>query len=521
MKLVTTEQIGEIDRRAIEEYGIPGLVLMENAGLCVMGVLESEFGNPASKKFAIIAGKGNNGGDGLVVARHLANNGAEVDIFLIARESEIKGDAAVNLKIVRKIGLPLHQVTEEEDLNFFSSRLEKFDILIDALFGTGITGKIQGLPARIIEMMNQCHKPIVAVDLPSGLDADTGQAEGPVVKATITVTMGLPKVGLVVYPGARFAGKLVVGDIGLPGSLLTDESLSVSLLTMEEVKLLLPERDPAGHKGTFGHVLVLAGSVGYTGAPALTALGALRVGAGLVTLAVPRSIYSILASRLTEVMIHPLPETGELTLGKNSWEGIKNLMEKVQVIAVGPGLSRHPEIEELMHHLLEETTLPMVIDADAINALTSYPQLLSRSQAPLVITPHPGEMSRLMKKPVEIIQANRLAYARELAQLYQVVVVLKGARTVVADKEGRVRVNLTGNAGMASAGMGDVLTGAIAGLMAQGKDAFSAACLGVFIHGLAGDLVAESQGEIGLMAGDVLETLPEALRQMAKEDRGK
>lgn len=518
MKLVTAEQMREIDRRAIKEYGIPGLVLMENAGLCVLGVLESEFSPLTGKKIAIIAGKGNNGGDGLVVARHLANNGAKVQIFLIAREEEIKGEAGVNLKIIRKMGLPLSGITNGEELNFFASQLEKFDVIIDALFGTGITGTVKGLPVQVIEIINGCGKPIVAVDLPSGLNADTGQAEGPVVQATITVTLGLPKVGLVVYPGARCTGKLVVGDIGLPASLLTEKSLLTGLFTREEVKELLPKRDPAGHKGTFGHVLVLAGSVGYTGAPALTSLAALRVGAGMVTLATPRSIYPSLSSRLTEVMVHPLPETSEMTLGVNSWEGIKNLVEKTQVIAVGPGLSRHPEIGELMCRLVKETNLPMVIDADAINALASFPQLLSRSRVPLVITPHPGEMSRLVKKPVELIQANRLAIAEEVARLYQLVVVLKGARTVVANKEGQVRVNSTGNAGMASAGVGDVLTGAIAGLMAQGLDVFSAACLGVFVHGLAGDIVAECKGKVGLIAGDLLEALPEALQAIREEN---
>jgi hydroxyethylthiazole kinase-like uncharacterized protein yjeF len=514
MKVVTANQMRELDRRAAEEFALPSLLLMENAGL--QAVLEMERSFPAlrASRVAIVCGRGNNGGDGFVVARHLFNRGVAVELVLLAKRSDVKGDARVNLEVVRKLGVPLREVTTSQDLQATREAIERTDLVVDAILGTGTTGPAKGLLADAIELLNGAGRPIVALDIPSGLSSDEGSIPGPSIDATLTITFGLPKRGLILYPAASRAGRVVTVDIGLPLQLLSDPALDVSLLERADVAAALPPRDPNAHKGTYGHVLVLAGSPGKTGAAAMSALSALRVGAGLVTLALPESLNDAMEVKLTEVMTEPLPETRERTVALAAFEKILTLLEGKRVLAVGPGLSTHPETSELVRELVSTARVPMVVDADGINALGPKLETLATATVPLILTPHPGELARLLSISREEVVQNRIPIAQKVATSFRVYLVLKGGRTLVVDPEGRVAINMTGNPGMATGGTGDVLTGLIAGLLAQGVDAGLAARAGVYLHGLAGDLAAEAVGQEAMLASDLMAQIPGAIRRL-------
>ena len=364
-----------------------------------------------------------------------------------------------------------------------------------------------------IGCINEAGRPVVAIDLPSGLAADTGIAEGACIQATCTVTMGLPKRGNLIHPGATLTGQLEVADIGFPPGVIDAKNVQINWTQPSDAARLLPLRPTHSHKGTYGRVFVAAASTGMTGAAALTSAGALRVGAGLVTLGTPKSLNPILEVKLTEVMTLPLPETGDGSLALAAKSHIIEAVERTKsVLAIGPGLSQHPETVALVHSLVRETDTPIVIDADGINALSRSKDILSSLSSQTVLTPHPGEMARLIGGTVEALERDRIGIAEQFAQAHNVTLVLKGAPTVIARGNGEVWINSTGNAGMATGGMGDVLTGLIAGLMAQKVPAFDAAVLGVYLHGLAGDLVADSIGMDGLMAGDVLNSIPKAIK---------
>ena len=511
MKVVTAQEMRQIDQQTIEQIGIPGTVLMEHAGSAVVRVLRQQF--PECKNIGIIVGKGNNGGDGLVVARQLAHTGQPIQIFLVSPPESFAGDALINLQIAQGLDLPITPILSEDELERLKSQLTSSDLIVDSIFGTGLRGGVHGFIGDVIECINGSGKPVIAIDLPSGLSADTGIAEGACIQANYTVTMGLPKRGNLIHPGAELTGQLEVADIGFPLSVIDAQNIQINWTQPSDAVRLLPSRQTHSHKGTYGRVFVAAASTGMTGAAALTSAGALRVGAGLVTLGTPKSLNSILEVKLTEVMTLPLPETAEGSLALEAKTDIIEAIEQSKsILAIGPGLSQHPETVALVHSLIRESETPTVIDADGINALSKSREILSSLSPQTVLTPHPGEMARLIGGTVETLERDRIGIAQQFAQTHNVTLVLKGAPTVIAGGNGEVWINSTGNAGMATGGMGDVLTGLIAGLIAQKVSPFDAAVLGVYLHGLAGDIVAESTGMHGLMAGDVLNNVPKAIK---------
>jgi len=516
MKLVTSEEMRQIDKKAIEGIGIPSIVLMENAGLQVANTIEEKYSPLREKSVYIFAGSGNNGGDGMVVARHLFNQKVKVKVFLLTEKKNIKGDAATNLTIAEKMGIPMREITSPALLKSLERELEKADIVIDALLGTGAKGAPRGLMREVIILINKHSEHTVAIDIPTGIDADKGKAQGKAIKAEYTVTFAYPKRGLYLYPGMDYAGEIEIADIGIPLG-LEEDKINSHLLTISDISKKLFFRKLSSHKGNFGHLLVIAGSPGMTGAASLTTLSALRVGAGLVTLGIPQDLNPILEIKLTEVMTLPLPQSKEKTLGKEGFEKIKNFSQKCKAIAIGPGISPNRQTKQLIKMIINQLDIPLVIDADAINVLAGELSLLKKYKAPLVITPHPGEMGRLLGTSVEEIQEDRIESAVALAKKIGAIVVLKGARTVIADKEGNSWVNLTGNPGMATGGSGDVLTGIISGLLVQKLSCLEAAKTGVYLHGYAADLAVQQKGEISLIASDTLETIPEAIRRIKSE----
>lgn len=511
MRIVNADQMRELDRRASQEFGVPSIILMENAGMRAFDLIYSILCETGAHRVAIVCGRGNNGGDGFVVARHLHQVSAEVQAFLVGKKEEVKGDARVNLEIAEKSGIP---VAEIRDIGSLRIALAHSDLIVDALFGTGIKGEITGLAGEVIDAINACGRPVVAIDLPSGLDADTGQICGRCVVADATVTFGLPKIGLAIYPGAQYAGEVNVVDIGIPPIAFETSGINTFYTEDEDVLDRLPIRPIDAHKGTFGHAAIIAGSVGLTGAAAMAAVAAVRIGAGIVTLGVPESLNDILEAKVTEAMTVPLPETVERSFSKDAVGKALELIARCDAVAIGPGLGRNPETVEFIHKLLPEIEKPMVIDADALNAIAEDVSVLAKLKAPLVITPHPGEMSRLTGTTTEAIQSNRLSAALHTAKRFGSVLVLKGAGTVISSPDGQAWINSTGSPAMASGGTGDVLTGSIVGLLAQGLSPLDAAICSVYIHGRAGEIAAEEIGESGVAATDLLPLLPRVIKEL-------
>ncbi len=511
MRAATAAQIAEVDRRATEEFGIRAGTLMERAGRHVATVVLSILHDAAGHRVVVLAGKGNNGGDGLVAARVLRQAGVEVTVLLLEPEEVLGGEASVAVHAAHDAGVPVHSLARA-DSDDLTRTLAAADVVVDAIFGTGFRGSASGMAAVAIDAANRAGKPVVAVDVPSGLQADTGRVDPPFIRAVATVTMGLPKIGLLLYPGAEATGQLYVADIGYPAPLADGASISTHLVTAEMVRAGIPPRRPDSHKGDYGRVLVIAGSVGFSGAATLAALGALRVGAGLVTVGVPASIYPIVAAKLTEAMPTPLPASdGAIAAG--ALDRVKGLATSNDVLAVGPGLSRDFGAMHVVTGLLAGDR-PMVLDADGLNVLVGKTQLLARARKPVIITPHPAELGRLVDSPVAKIQEDRVTAARTAAAQFKCVVVLKGARTIVADHRGEAFIVPTGNPGMATGGMGDVLTGAIAGLVGQGAAPTVAAYVGAYLHGLAGDLIAGERGLAGILASEVADRLPVAIQRV-------
>lgn len=518
MKILTAQQMQEIDRQTIVEIGIPGIVLMENAGHSVAAEIIQRFSPPGGRPRALIlSGKGNNGGDGYVVARHLLNKGWHVQTLILAERYAIKGDAAVHLSALEKCGGQVDFVCDEDGLREILTASGEFTVLVDALFGTGLAKPLQGLYLQAVQWLNQQPLPVVAVDIPSGIDASTGQILGSAVNATLTVAFAFAKVGHVSYPGAGLVGELVTADIGIPERVAAHASAHCLLVDAAEARRLLPVRSRDGHKGNFGHLLVVAGSMGKCGAAVMAAESGLRGGAGLVTLACPQSAQPIIASQLVEVMTAPLADFhGEASL--QAFNDLLALAAGKQALAIGPGLGVGEETGGLIRRLLQDSDLPMVIDADGLTALCGHTHILGRQKdRQLILTPHPGEMARLTGLSTAEIQADRFAVAKDFAVRHRVVLVLKGARTLTVSPEGQVHINSTGHAGLASGGMGDVLTGLIGSLLAQGLSALDAAILGVYLHGLAADRLLATFGDAGLLATDVMYEIPAARQALSKE----
>ncbi len=503
MRLATAEQIAQVDKLAQERFGLSCLVLMENAGQATARLAARLM--PQAGRVVVLAGKGNNGGDGLVAARHLANWGARVLVVLV--DKNMQGPALINLQILQRMKLDLMEVSPKETRRL-DAILGAADLVIDALLGTGISGPPQGYIAELIELLAARTGPILSVDLPSGTGS-LGQLFQPHVRATATIALAAPKLGHVLYPAAGAVGTVFLTDLGLPQSLIRQVCQEAELLD-HHIYARLPARDPLTHKGTAGKVLVVAGSPGFTGAATLAAQGALRSGAGLVTLATPQSVSQILAGKLTEAMVQGLPDENNL-LGQASLPRLLELAEGVDAVAIGPGLGRGEGITSLVAELLAKCKAPVVLDADGLYALSQLPPQREREQ-PLILTPHSGELARLLKTTSFQVDANRIASAKQAAELWQATVVLKGPGTIIAEPRGIPRLNPTGNAAMASGGMGDLLSGIIAGLLPQVESPFAAAAVGTYVHGLAGDLAAEAlSAQRGLVAGDLLVFIPGAL----------
>jgi ADP-dependent NAD(P)H-hydrate dehydratase / NAD(P)H-hydrate epimerase len=521
VRVTTAAEMRELDRLAIETYGVPGVVLMENAGAQVARILWQEYADLQARRVAVLCGRGNNGGDGFVIARYLHNRGVAVNVFIMGEPSGICGDAGTHLDMLRRAGVAPEALRTSESAQAVGARLADYDILIDALLGTGLRAEVSGMFQLIIAAMNATGRPIISVDIPSGLSADTGALLGEHVRASLTVTMALPKRGLLLYPAAEHVGRLVVVDIGFPAAVREHATIGCRVLEAHAIASRLQGRADDTHKGTYGHVLVVAGGLGKTGAGALASMAALRTGAGLVSFALPQSLNAAMEAKLTEVMTIPLPESEPGLLGEEAAKRVVEWLEGKSALVLGPGMGTHPQTVRCVHEVLRQVRLPTVLDADGLNALAIDPERTGNIQAPLVLTPHPGELARLRRTTTAEVQANRLAVAQETARACNGVVVLKGAHTVIAEPEGTLYINLTGNPGMATAGSGDVLSGMIGALLGQGYIPSVAARVAVYIHGLAGDLAAAVLGERSLMAGDLLETLPHAFQQLyqVKADR--
>ena len=517
MRVVTPAEMAQIDRVCIEREGIPGLELMERAGECVARAAADMLGATGGRRLAVFCGGGNNGGDGFVAARLLSGWGYRVEVFLLAAESGLNGDARVNFERLGGTGVMVTggEGPEGGEVPFIEAARDptSFDLAVDALFGTGFKGRAEGPAAGAIQAINAAGCPVLAVDIPSGVRGDTGAVEGPAVRANRTVTFAALKVGLVQYPGADYAGEVEVADIGIPPRLIESIPESRTFLVDEEsARRALPPRKKDAHKGECGRVLVVGGSPGMTGAPALCSRAALRSGAGLVTLAVPEGLHDIFQVKMTEVMTRPLPQTAGRAFSTEAANEVIEMAQGFDAVALGPGMSTLPETSEFARMLVSQLDIPLVIDADGLNSLVGHTDLLRSREAPAVLTPHPGEMARLLGTNAPAVQADRISCARESSSRWGCVVVLKGAGTVVAEPAGTVMINSTGNPGMATAGMGDVLTGCVASLIAQGAGNFDAAFAGAYFHGYAADLAASMDGMVGLTAGDVIRHLPMAMR---------
>jgi hydroxyethylthiazole kinase-like uncharacterized protein yjeF len=521
MRVLNTQQMREADRRTIDEIGIPSVVLMENAGRQSVAAMEAAFEDLADSHVGVLCGRGNNGGDGFVVARTLIQRGVETSVFLLGSVAEVRGDARINLEVLGRIGLTVVEITNAQEWELHFSEVSQCDLLVDAMLGTGFNGQLSGLLETVVADVNGLGVPVVAIDLPTGVSADSHEVAGEAIDASMTVTLAAPKIPLILPPADSHCGDLVIADIGIPLPILDDiEGPHIEILTREDMRDLVPARTADSHKGDFGRVLVIAGSFGRSGAAHLAGLGALRSGAGLVTIATPRSCVPTVAALAPEYMTEPLDETPTGTIDYAALDRVLDI--KADVIAVGPGLGQSPGTSAFVQGLLERAGVPLVLDADALNAFAGEPdRLVGRDGVDVIITPHPGEMARLLNTSVEAVQRNRLQHATEFAASHRLHVILKGHRTVIAGPDNRAFINLTGNSGMATGGTGDLLTGMVAAWFAQLLDAEAACRLAVYLHGSAGDLAEADEGEVALIAGDVASRLGDALMELTARRRKK
>jgi hydroxyethylthiazole kinase-like uncharacterized protein yjeF len=514
MKILTSREMKDIDRATIEDIGIPGPVLMENAGLQVMKALKARFPRLREERVVVAAGKGNNGGDGLVVARHLAAIGAAPKVLLLASRDEVKGDAALNLAVAAKLGIPIVEVRTAEDWKRCRMDLLHATIIVDALFGTGLLKPLDGLYAQAVEDINRTRAFKLAVDIPSGLSSDTFETIGPCVRADLTVCLAAPKIAHIFPPAEECVGELIVAGIGIPPALLEKPDLRLELVERGRVAPFFRRRKKDTHKGTYGHLLVVAGSLGKAGAAALAGRAALKTGAGLVTVATAAGALAGVARMMMELMTEPLAETAEGTVSAQALPRVVELLKGKDGVLLGPGLSTRPSTAEFVQALIPKIKVPALIDADGLNILAADPEQLRGLQAPAVLTPHPGEFARLAGRSTADVLKFRLELVPEFARKYNVHLVLKGYRTLTAAPDGRVFVNPTGNPGLATGGSGDALSGMIASEIVQEKDFLGAILSAVYVHGLSADLGAAKLSEKYLTAGDIIRFLPQALRSL-------
>jgi ADP-dependent NAD(P)H-hydrate dehydratase / NAD(P)H-hydrate epimerase len=513
MRILNAAQMREADRRTIEEIGIPSLVLMENAGRQVVAAMEAMHSDLLDRQVAILCGRGNNGGDGFVVARTLVQRGVDVSVFLMGRVADVRGDARTNLEILGRLGLTVIEVADSQAWELHFSQVSDCTLIVDAIFGTGLTPPITGFIESVITDVNASGIPVVAIDLPSGLSADSSDPIGESIEAGMTVTIAAPKLPLVLPPAETRAGDIVIADIGIPIEIL--EAVNgphVELLTRGGMREIVPPRVPDSHKGDYGRVLVVAGSRGKTGAAHLAAVGALRSGAGLVTVAVPAGCQSTVAAMGPEYMTEAIDEANG-GLDPDSVDRILDLAR--DIVAIGPGLGQAAGTKAFVRALVDRATMPLVIDADGLNAFTGAPERLAgREGRDVIITPHPGEMARLVGMSTDEVQRSRLEIARNFAIAHHVYVVLKGHRTLIATPGAKVFINPTGNPGMATGGTGDVLTGMIAAWLAQLLDAEAACALAVYLHGMAGDLAEADEGDVSMTSSDLAAHIGDAVLEL-------
>ncbi len=520
MKLAYAKQMRQLDNEAIKTYGIPDIVLMENAGIGTVQAIMESYGELDGRTVLIAAGQGNNGGDGLVIARHILQRGGLPFIFLLADPKKLKGSAAVNLQIVKNLKIPIYTISSDEGIQSLQNFLPQCDLIIDAIFGLGLKRAVKDHWADAIDLINQTPVPVVSVDISSGLDSDTGLPRGACVNASLTVTFGLAKPGHFTGCGPAMTGALAVVDISIPPVVIEEAALQTEVLENHSVSCAFLARSANSHKGTFGHLLVLAGSRGKTGAALLCARGALRSGAGLVTIATPIDLNHIYETALAEAMTLPLTTPGKDYAADTDYEELSKALENKQAMVLGPGLGQNKATGQLVSRLYREQKLPMVVDADALNLLASDPALLSNPPGIRILTPHPGEMARLTGKTTKEIQANRLAIARDFAAEHNIIIVLKGANTIIAAPDGRAAINATGNPALAVGGSGDVLSGFIGSLLAQGQPPWEAASLGIYAHGLAADrLTADNNTQVGLLASELADKLPAILSELLNKNQ--
>lgn len=493
MRLYSTAQAGELDKIAARQYQVSNLILMEHAGNEVACAARSLLEKTEKKKVAVICGNGNNGGDGLVAARILQDWGFQVSVFLTDFPEKFHGEAKTNYEILRNIKADIFK-----PVNQFPARLKENDLLVDAVFGTGLTRAIEGKTAKIIERMNASGKPIVAVDVPSGINGDTGHVMGVAVKATLTITIGVPKIGLLLYPGRECAGEIQVAYIPIPFPAILESGFAGELTEAKDLQQWLPRWKPDLHKGIRGRVLIIGGSPGFSGAPVLSAMGALHSGAGIVYVAVPENLLGILEKKLTEPVKIGLPQTNKKALGKISLAMTRAWLKKMKALLIGPGLGRDPETEEYVRAVVKEFSGPIVVDADALYALDEK-FFRNHGRPSILLTPHEGEMAHLCNTTPDVVRKNRLALAAEKAKQWNVTVLLKGASTITAAPDS-IHINPTGNPGMATGGSGDVLAGLLVALLGQGMKPTQAAAAGAFLQGAAGDILARKIGERSITA---------------------
>ena len=518
MRVVSAQQMRRLEDKAIRDFGIPSILLMENAALAVVREIGQHFAenqqNLGGLKAVVLVGKGNNGGDGLAIARHLTLLGFDVTVFLLVKPQELKGDAELNFRLFSGTVGKSFIIEGEKQRRLARFAFAQADVVVDALYGTGLRGAMPSIVEEYIEEINRAKAWVVAVDIPSGVEADTGKIYRLAVRANVTITFGLPKLGHFLGRGPEHCGQVIVDAISIPPSFLEDEEISSFVLTDQAMRALIPLRHLQNHKGTHGKGILVAGSLGMSGAAILAGRSALRSGLGLLQIVTPRGIVPIVASGVIEATVWPA--SGENELEAEAWPIIHERCQGAQALALGPGLGLNDQFSSVLEKVLRNIALPVILDADALNLIALEPGILGwrQGRGPLILTPHPGEMARLCNLTTLEVQENRLELAVTKAIEWEAIIVLKGAITIVAAPDGRVFLNPTGNPGLGTGGTGDVLTGSILGWLAQGVQPLEAACLGVYLHGKAAELLAKEFGWAGFTASELAAALPKARRQL-------
>ncbi len=506
--ILTGKEVLELDQLAVDQ-GISSASLMESAGKSAATIINERI---APNRVVIVAGKGGNGGDGLVIARALYEDDIDVYVYAVAKQQSMSATAATMAGRLEQLGVKI-EILNKQTLSAFEKSLQQADCVVDGLLGVGVDRPLGGIYEQIVNIINRSDVFTVAQDLPSGVACDQGQAPGETIAADLTIAMQFLKPAHMLHPARESCGEIFVGAVDYPSQILSDVQPTARVLEPGGARELLPERNPAGHKGTFGRVLIIAGSKGMSGAAILASRGVLRAGAGLVMQAVPESLEAIVETAVPEAITVGLPEVdGHIVT--NVVDEVGELLETVDVVAIGPGLSRARETRQAILLLLAATSCPVVIDADALFALSGNLDVLAKLEGEAVLTPHPGELSRLVGLSNEQIDKHRIEVARKFAKDHGVCLLLKGNPTAIASKDGDVYLNPTGNTGLATGGSGDVLTGVISGLMATGVQAMNAACLGSYIHGLCADLLTERIAERSIIPSDLLDELPRAIAKL-------